>query len=354
MSKTYKNHYDCSYLVNALDADGEKPCFYIVCSAERGPGKTFSFSKLLYTNFIEKGEKFILLTRNMGELGNIASGIFDGYLQCEHPDVSLEEKIQMKGVFSRVYSVRGTGENQERVECGYVIPIRAADKIKKISSLFYDATCFYFDEFQPSDESTYLKDEVGLLMNIYKSVARGDGSAVRHMAIYMASNTIQIGNPYFIALGLTGKIQKDSKFYRGHGVVFERCEVEGLKELHESSAIDRALANYKQRKGDNTWINDNNSLVAKPEGWGHARYQCTICWAGCEYGVYVYANGLRYISRKTQKDFPYVYNLELDGDLNIPLMKTVPLMDDLKKFFYRGLVRVSDSEIQSMLMTIFS
>ena len=354
MSKTYKDHYDCTYLVNALDADGEKPCFRIVSSVERGPGKTFSFSKLLYTNFMEKGEKFILLTRNMGELGNIASGIFDGYLQYEHPDTSLEEKIQMKGVFSRVYAVRGTGENQERVECGYVIPIRAADKIKKISSLFYDAACFYFDEFMPSDESTYLKDEVGLLMNIYKSVARGEGSAVRYMPIYMASNTIQIGNPYFIALGLTGKIQKDTKFYRGHGVVFERCEVEGLKELHESSAIDRALANYKQRKGDNTWINDNNSLVAKPEGWGHARYQCTICWAGCEYGVYVYANGLRYISRKTQKDFPYVYNLELDGDLNIPLMKTVPLMDDLKKYFYRGLVRVSDSEIQSMLMTIFS
>ena len=223
MSKEYQNHYDNTKLINSLDADGERPAFYIVCSRERGPGKTFSFSKLLVNNFLEKSEKFILLTRNMGDLGNIASGVLDGYLQVEHPEISVEEKIQMKGVFSKIYMKSGKGEDATCDECGYVIPIRACDQIKKISSMFYDATAFYFDEFQPMANGTYLKDELGLLYNIYKSVARGDGSAIRYMPIYMASNTITLGNPYFEGLGLNGAIQSNTKFYKGHGVVFENC-----------------------------------------------------------------------------------------------------------------------------------
>ena len=54
MAKLYKNHYDNTKLINSVDADGNKPAFYIVCSRERGPGKTFSFSKLLYEFMIER------------------------------------------------------------------------------------------------------------------------------------------------------------------------------------------------------------------------------------------------------------------------------------------------------------
>lgn len=353
-AKLYKEHYDNTQLVNALDADGLQPAFRIVCSRLRGPGKTYSFSKLLYTNFLEKGEKFILLTRNQGDLGDVASGIFDGYLQMEHPEVNMYEKIAMKGVFSKVYSETGTGDNKETSECGYVVPIRAADQIKKISSLFYDAASFYFDEFQPMNNSTYLKDELGLVYNIYKSIARGEGHATRYMPIYMASNTITLGNPYFEGLGLNGAIQSNTRFYRGHGVVFENCEVEGLAEEHANSPIDRAMTPYLKRRGNNMWINDNNSLVCKPKDWGRGRYSCTIIYNNQKLGVYMYpAAGLRYISRTYDKTCQYEYNLTLDGELNYPLLKTTPFLDTLKKEFFRGIVRVQDSGLQSMLMEVF-
>lgn len=354
MSRKYQGHYDNTVLINSLDKNGNKPAFFIVCSKERGPGKTFSFCKLLYNNFEEKKEKFILLTRNMGDLGNVASGVFDGYLQVEHPEVTLEEKIQMKGVFSKIYVVKGTGENQSRQECGYVIPIRACDAIKKISSLFYDATAFYFDEFQPMNNQTYLKDELGLLYNVYKSVARGEGSAIRYMPVYMASNTITLGNPYFEGFGLNKAIQSNTKFYRGEGVVFENCEVEGLAEAHKASPIDTAMKTYLAKRGDNVWLNDNNSLVSKPDKWGRGRYVCTLIYNNNRLGVYSYDMvGLRFISRKVDSSCQYVYNLTLDGELNIPLLKTTPFLDTLKKEFFKGMVRVNDNSLQNMLMDIF-
>lgn len=355
MAKQYKNHYDNTRLINSLDADGNRPAFYIVCSRERGPGKTFSFAKLLYNNFVSDGSKFILLTRNQGNLGDIAPGVFDGFLQVEHPDVTIEEKIQMKGVFSRIYMVKGTGDKITKDECGYVIPLRAADAIKKISSLFYDATAFYFDEFQPTSKSSYLKDELDLLYSIYKSVARGNGSAIRYMPVYMASNTISLGNPYFSGFNLNGAIQSNTKFYKGHGVVFENCEVTGLAEAHKSSAIDIAMARHLSLRGDNTWLNDDGTLVEKPMNWGRGIYICTLLYNSQSLGVYEYIDVDRiYISRTYDKNSKYVYALTLEnGALNYPVLRVTPYLDTLKQNFFKGKVRVQDSGLQSMLMDVF-
>lgn len=356
MAHVYKGHYNNNYLINALDKNNEKPAFFIVCSRERGPGKTFSFSKLLYNNFVERGEKFILLTRNMGDLGNVAEGVLSGYMSFEHPDVNVYEKIQMKGVFSKIYATSGTGEEVKTEHIGYVIPVRAADQIKKISSLFYDASAFYFDEFQPMNQGSYLKNEVDLLYNIYKSIARGDGSAIRYMPIYMASNTIDLHNPYFKALGLTKAIQSNTRFYRGEGVVFENVVVEGLSEAHASSPIDRALSKHLEEKtNSNLWLNDANSLVCKPDDWGNSSYICTLVYNKEKLAIYKYYEmGLYYVNRKIDNNCKYIYNTSLDGNLNLPMLKNTPVMLKLKESFFKGLIRCSDGGVQNILLDIFT
>lgn len=351
MAKLYQDHYNCEKLVNSKDKNGQTPIFYVVCSVERGPGKTYSFSKKLFENFLSTGQKFILLTRNKGDLGNVAAGILDSYLAPEYPDYRIFEKIQMKGVFSVIYAEKGFGDEKERHEIGYVIPLRCADMIKKISSLFYDATAFFFDEFQP--KGTYLKDEVGLFYDIYKSIARGEGKAVRYMPVYMASNTIQIQNPYFVAFGLTSAIQSNTKFYRGDQVVYERCEIDGLAEMHRQSGIDIALKSYLNKRGDNTWLNDNNSLVAKPGDWGRGLYICTLKYQNQLLGLYEYPSaGLTYISRQIQRNCRYTYNLTLDGDLNIPMIKSAQIFKNLRDKFFKGQVRCSDGGIQQILIDV--
>lgn len=356
MAYKYKEHYNCNYLINSLDKNNEKPAFFIVVSRERGPGKTFSFSKLLYNNFMDKGEKFILLTRNMGDLGNVAEGVMDGYLSYEHPEVAISEKIQMKGVFSKIFITKGAGEETVTEHCGYVIPIRAADQIKKISSLFYDATAFYFDEFQPMNRNNYIKNEVDLLYNIYKSVARGEGSAVRYMPIYMASNTIDLNNPYFHALGLSRAIQSNTRFYRGEGVVFENVLVEGLAEDHAKSPIDKALSKHLDEKTNgNLWLTDVGSIVCKPNDWGYSAYICTLLYNQEKFAVFHYLSiGYYYISRNVDNNCQFVYNTTIDSNLNTPMLKNTPLMQRLKKNFLDGMVRCSDGGIQNMLLDLFT
>ena len=351
MAKKYVGHYDNTKLINSLDADGERPAFYIVCSRERGPGKSFSFSKLLFEHFLDNGEKFILLTRRKKDLGSVAEGMFEGYFQIEHPEYNLREVLQMGHTFSNIYADTTVGEEKSSAHCVWVIPIASCDDIKKISSLFMEATAFYFDEFQPMDDR-YLRDEVDLVRTIYKSVARGDGKAVRYMPIYMASNTITLQNPYFKALGLSNKIQSNTKFYRGEGVVFENCEVEGLKEMHSASPIDKALKKHLDIKRDNTWLNDDNSLVAKPKGWGRPRYIATIIYGSESFGVLEYPDVL-YISRTVDTSCEYVYNLTFDnGNLNIALIDSSSLMEFVTRQYYLGKVRVQDGGIQRILQEV--
>lgn len=354
MAKTYKKHYDNTKLITSLDRNGEVPTFFIVCSRLRGPGKTYQMCKMLFNKFMDEGKKFILLTRHKKDLGTIADGCFEGYLQSEHPEYSMRETLQMGHTFSRVYADTRVGDNVSSVECGYVIPLSAVNDIKKISSLFYDAWCFFFDEFMPVDDR-FLKSEVDLLLNIYQSVARGEGSACRYMPVFMCSNTISLQNPYFKALNLTSKLQSNTHFYKGEGVVFENCDnVDGLAELHKSSGIEKALKAHLDLKGDNTWINDDCSLVERPNGWGRARYIATLIYGSECFGVNdYYQQGYMYLSRKVDKTSPHIYNLTFDnGNLNIPVIQTSVLIQHLKSAYFMGRVRCQDGGIQRVLQEV--
>ena len=102
------------------------------------------------------------------------------------------------------------------------------------------------------------------------------------------------------------------------------------------------------------WIMDNNSLVCKPDGWGRAIYICTLLYDGKQYGVHAYyGSTYYYISNTVDKHCDYVYNVKMDGDLNIPLLRSAPFLKQLRDNFYRGNVRVSTGEIQRMLIEIF-
>lgn len=354
MAKTYKEHYDNTKLVHSLDRDGEVPTFFIVCSRLRGPGKTFQMCKMLFEKFLNEGKKFILLTRHKKDLGTIADGCFEGYFQAEHPEYTMREVLQMGHTFSRVFADTRVGEEVSSVECGYVIPLSAVNDVKKISSLFYDAWCFFFDEFMPVDDR-FLKNEVDLLMNIYQSVARGEGKAVRYMPIYMCSNTLSIQNPYFKALGLTSKLQSNTHFFKGEGVVFENCDnVEGLAEMHKSSGIEKALKKHLAEKGDNTWINDDCSLVDRPKGWGRSRYIATLIYGSESFGVHEYYQmGYVYLSRTTDNTCPHIYNLTFDnGNLNIPVIHSSILIQFIKTNYFLGKVRCQDGGIQRILQEV--
>lgn len=351
MSHTYKGYYNGDYLLSQKDINGNNPGWFFCCSAERGPGKTTYFSRKLIRNYLDHGEQFGLICRDIGELGRVASGVLNSYLNNsvfdkERPRYECFEVIAQKGTYSEIHLAIGEKNEREDNIIGYVLPIRAAEKIKRVSSNFTKIARLFFDEFQPMQERVYIPNEIDLLTIIFDSIARGDGEQSRYVPIICSSNTISLGNPYFTATGLNTKIQSNTRFYKGEGVIFEQVFVEGLSEKHEANPFHVALKKHEKRRKSNIWLNDDNALVEKPQGRG--RYICTIEYGGEFIGLLDYS-GMWFLSRKTDDKALATYATDPATPSKLPQIKTVPLYKELRDRYYKGRVRVQDAGLQSML-----
>lgn len=351
MAKTYKGYFDIGHMIES--AMKEHICFVIAVSEdkERGAGKTYSSAKFLYERYKQNGERCLIFVRNVKELGHIAEGIFGNYLNDNYPEVSITEKKQ-ENVFSYIYATSGKGEEKQVDIIGYVVPLKNAPAVKQYRGIFQSSNVryFYMDEFMPLD-GKYLNGETRLMKTIYDTV----NGNIEDLPIIMTANCISLGNPYFSMLGLNGKIQSNTRKIKTDTVVYENVTVEGLAERHLNSAANRAFGQTGDDYISNVWIADNNSLVCKPDGWGRAIYICTLVYDNKKYGVYdYYGSPYTYLTNTIDKHCDYIYNVKVEGDLNIPLLKSAPFLKSLKDKFYKGQVRVSTGEIQRMLLEIFA
>lgn len=334
--------YNCQGLLDSLDKNGEKPELFIVCSRVRGPGKTFSFTSHLMDTFIRGEGKFVLLARTRAELGNVADGMMKEMLTVRHPGMHVSETKKMNGVYSDIFLEFNEDGQEMKQHCGYVIPLNAADAIKKISSMFTDAVHAYFDEFQPEYNSTYLPQEVEKFKSVHTSIARGGGSSRRYFPVYMSSNAITVTNPYFVALGLTSKIQSDTKKFRGDGFVYQRTENPGLAAHHDSSAMSRAFSGLKSSNfSDNSWVNDNDAGVGKPSrDWGKPYYVATLVNENGKFGLAHYPEaGFLYISHSIDQTHNRNFRMSVDGEPNLPLLKASGISNMVKDAIEHGLMR---------------
>lgn len=352
--------YDGTRLVNSLDKNGEKPELFICCSRVRGPGKSFWFSRMLLKRFFDsdKKDKFVLLCRTKLEVGALAAGVFKAMMAIEFPGWDIYEKTQMKGVYSNIYISRGgEGDEKEVYHVGYVVPLNACDNLKRISSNFSDSVHAFFDEFQPEDKNTYLSDEVSKFLSVHTSLARGGGESRRYYPVYMCSNTVSIINPYFVALGLNKCLQSNSKFFKGDGFVFEKCENPGLVQVHAESGMARAFNQEKYIDyGDNSWLNDSMACIERPGAeWGRSYYDCTLISGDVKLGVHYYGNMmLYYIDYNVDVNSGLVFNIKYDNmEPNIPLIRGSLKMAKLRESMEKGIVRFRDLRCKSICMDLF-
>lgn len=350
MGKIYKGYFDIAPMIETAIA--EHICFVIAVSEdkERGAGKTYSSARFFYNQFIKEGKRVMVFVRDVNEINYVAEGIFNKFLSDNHKNTRLIIKPH-ENIFSYINLVTGSGDNRKVDNLGFVVSLKNAKKIKEARGIFETANVkyFYMDEFMPLD-GKYLKDETNMMKYIYDTV----NGQIEDLPIIMTANTISIGNPYFTMLGLNGKIQSNTRKLKTDTCIYENVVVEGLAEKHINSAANRAFGQNDTKYVSNVWIGDNDSLVAKPDNWGRGRYTCTLIYKNQKLGVYSYDSiGLRFISRKIDKSCPYEYNLTLEGSLNIPLLKTTPLLKALHNELYSGLIRVSDGNIQRLLLEVF-
>ena len=340
-------YYDGTKLLSMLDINGEKPELYL-CTTNRTGGKTTYFGRLFVNRFIDKGEKFALIYRYNYELDNCADKFFKDLNSLFFPELEMKSERRASGTFHELY----LGGNP----CGYALSLNMADQIKKYSHMFSDVERMLFDEFQ-SETNHYCNGEIEKFISVHTSVARGNGKMVRYVPVYMLANTVSIINPYFVELGISERLNKNTKFLKGEGFVLEQGYVESASQAQRESPFNRAFTNnkYVAYSAQNVYLNDNMAFIEKPTGV--SRYLCTLRYEGNDYAIREYYNeGIVYCD--TSADMTHNLKIAVTTDdhrINYVMLKRNDfILSNLRFLFERGCFRFKNLKCKEAVLKALS
>lgn len=323
------------------DRNGVKPPIVIV-DGNRSSGKTTYMNKWVLNKFKRGGHKFALLYRYVYELTNVDEKFFKCLAQIGCKGEFTSES-QSQGRYHKLYY---NGDN-----CGYAFAINSAEAIKKQSHEFSDIDYILFDEFQ-SENGCYAQNELKKFLSIYTSVNRGSGQMTRDVRVIMLSNSVDIYNPYYLALGITDKLLHTGfKFYRGNGFVLEKNFNADSAKAIERTGVYQAFSNagyLKSVSSSDCYLNENRSLIT-PINLGSASYYCTLKHLNKKYGLYR-QNDLLFVSEKSDSTNKLVFTVDSVevGEILIPRR----LLEQIKNIYAVGKIRCDTLSSQQLIYYI--
>lgn len=340
-------YYDGTKLLSMLDINGNKPEIYM-CTTNRTGGKTTYFGRLCINRFLNKGEKFGLLYRYNYELDDIVDKFYKDLGSLFFPTYTMQSKRRAKGTFQELFL------NDK--SCGYALSLNNADQIKKYSHLFSDIQRMVFDEFQ-SETNHYCDNETKKFISIHTSIARGQGEQVRYVPVYMLSNPVSIINPYYVEMGISGRLKDDTKFLRGDGFVLEQGYIESASIEQKNSGFNRAFSknSYTAYSSECVYLNDNKAFVEKPAG--KSKYLCTLRYKGSDFALREYTeSGLIYCDDKADSSFLTRISVTTDDhNINYVMLKRNDFfLSNLRYFFEHGCFRFKDMRCKEAVLSALS
>ena len=340
-------YYNGTKLLSMLDLNGNKPEIYI-CTTNRTGGKTTYFGRLCINRFLDKGEKFGLLYRYNYELDDIVAKFYKDLGSLFFPTYTMQSKRRAKGTFQELFL---NGKS-----CGYALSLNNADQIKKYSHLFSDIQRMIFDEFQ-SETNHYCDNETKKFISIHTSIARGQGEQVRYVPVYMLSNPVSIINPYYVEMGISGRLKDDTKFLRGDGFVLEQGYIESASIEQKNSGFNRAFSknSYTAYSSECVYLNDNKAFVEKPAG--KSKYLCTLRYKGSDFALREYTeSGLIYCDDKADSSFLTKISVTTDDhNINYVMLKRNDFfLSNLRYFFEHGCFRFKDMRCKEAVLSALS
>ena len=340
-------YYDGTKLLSMTDINGKKPELYL-CTTNRTGGKTTYFGRLVVNRFKKKGSKFALLYRYNYELDDCADKFFKDLSSLFFNGEIMTSKRRANGIFNELW----LGDKH----CGYALSLNSADQLKKYSHLFSDVESMIFDEFQ-SESNKYCSDEIKKLLSIHTSIARGQGKQVRYVPVYMLSNAVTIINPYYVALGISERLNEETKFLKGDGYVLEQGFIESASRQQQESGFNRAFSKdkYVTYSSQNIYLNDNVTFIDKPVG--KSEYIGTLKYNGVNYGLREFAElGILYCDDKADITYPNRITVTTDDhDINyVMLKKNSVFISMLRYYFDKGCFRFKDLKCKECILKCLS
>lgn len=339
--------YSGTKLLSMKDIKGRTPEIFL-CTSNRSAGKTTYFNRLCVRRWQKYGEKFMLVYRFNLELDDCADKFFKDIGPMFFPGMHMTSKRRAKGMYSELFI--------DDKPCGYAVALNNADAIKKNSHYFSDVVRMLFDEFQ-SETNHYCNDEIVKFQSVHKSVARGQGKQSRYVPVFMLSNPVTILNPYFIALGITSRLNENTRFLRGNGWVLEQGYNESAAKAQEESLFNQAFANdtYQDYSNQAVYLNDNKAFIEKPKGRG--RYLATLRYKGRDYALREYAEeGIIYCDDRPDSTFKAKISVTTDDHrINYVMLKSNQFfVENMRYYFDHGCFRFKDLRSKEAILTALS
>lgn len=348
-------YYDGTKLLSMSDIDGNQPEIYLT-TGNRSSGKTTYFNRLVLNRYLKQHKKFILLYRFKYELKSASERYFKDIGKLFFPEKEVYESLHPSKCITELFIRNKKSDDKCGDPIGYAIALNDADNIKKWSHFLSDADCFLFDEFQ-SETNNYCPNEITKFISIHQSVARGNGEMSRRVPVYMCSNTISLLNPYFVALGISDRLQNNTKFLRGKGFVLEQNFNEDAKIEQLKSAFNIAFSNdhYIAYSTQNVYLNDNLAFIEHMKG--RAKYLCTIGYNDHDYCILEYQkDGIIYCSDKSDQSFLYrIAVTKEDHNINYVMLKNNELfIQNMRYYFDRGCFRFKNLACKEAILKLLS
>lgn len=340
-------YYDGAKLLSMMDISGKKPELYL-CTTNRTAGKTTYFSRLCVNRFLKYGEKFCLVYRYNYEMDDCADKFYKDIKSLFFPGTEMISKRRARGCYHELFI--------DEKPCGYAISLNGAEQLKRYSHLLSDVDRMFFDEFQ-SETNHYCPGEIRKFISVHTSIARGQGEQARYVPVYLCGNTVSILNPYYVQLGISGRLRDDTRFLRGDGFVLEQGFVESAAKSQLSSGFNRAFAGseYVAYSAQCVYLNDNKAFISTPTGKSH--YLATLKYEGTEYGIREYPEqGIIYCNAKPDNSFPHKICVTTDDhEVNYVMLKSNSIfIASLRYYFDHGCFRFSDLKSKQALLAAIS
>ena len=262
----------------------------------RGVGKTFSLTETVINDYIKTGKQFMYVRRRVTELEDI-SKFFDDMIKHEKfPNHTLSVETDKRGATFKV-----NGE-----VCGYARALSVQHYLKSIA--FPDVYNMIFDEFiiDKGGNKNYLPNEVVDFLEILESVFR-----MRDARVYMLSNALSIGNPYFSYfdveikhddhIKVVKRIDDDIPERKGEPlIVIEMVQNERYREVKKKTVLGNLIKGtaYGDYAVNNTFLRDQTEFIKKRSNFARCQYR--IRFNDIDYGVWIdYNDNNIYIDNKS-------------------------------------------------------
>ena len=339
--------YNGYKLLNMPDADGQKPEIFI-SEGNRSTGKTTFFNSYLIKRFIKHHEKFCLIYRTRDELTNVSDKFFSDIKSLFFPADEMQQSTEAGGLYRNLYF--------NEIHCGYAVTLSSANKLKKFSHLLNDTSTMLFDEFQTED-GCYLENEVNKLLSVHTSLARGNNKSVRYLPIIMIANKVSLINPYYLRLGISQKIRKNTKFMRGSGFVLERNFSIDIAKQQSGSGFNKAFAmtDYFKNLTEDIYLNDNKTFIETMTG--RNKYIATIYCGNDIFSIREYPDkNVLYCDTSYDETFPVRIAIDTvsQSDDNVLRNFYPSLLAAFKMYFQQGKFRFKNNVCKNAIFSLLS